>query len=165
MTRLIAWACAVATVVWLAWLLVAPAWLAAPPVSRGAALAIAVVYRAGAHVCHQDPARSFAMGGVPLPVCARCTGLYAGAAIGAIVALAGRRRTVIGTFGRARAGLLAAAAPTAALWISEWAGGAAVGNAARFTGAVPLGAAAAWLLSRLAAGGRLADNPGASGVH
>jgi uncharacterized membrane protein len=31
-----------------------------------------------AKICHQDPARSFWFGGVPLPVCARCTAVYLG---------------------------------------------------------------------------------------
>jgi len=30
------------------------------------------------NVCHQDPGRSFFVHGLPLPVCARCTGLYLG---------------------------------------------------------------------------------------
>ncbi len=34
-------------------------------------------------ICHQDPARSFWIAGVPLAVCARCLGIYAGAALGA----------------------------------------------------------------------------------
>ncbi len=33
-------------------------------------------------ICHQDPARSFWLAGVPLPVCARCFGIYLGAFLG-----------------------------------------------------------------------------------
>ena len=54
-------------------------------VSRVAASA---VYVAGAVVCHQKAERSFRLAGQPLPVCARCTGIYIGAAL-AVVALAG----------------------------------------------------------------------------
>jgi uncharacterized membrane protein len=32
--------------------------------------------------CHQDPARSIALAGAVLPVCARCTGIYLGAWLG-----------------------------------------------------------------------------------
>lgn len=39
-------------------------------------------YAAGSVVCHQLPDRSFHLYGVQLPVCARCTGLYLGGAIG-----------------------------------------------------------------------------------
>lgn len=34
-------------------------------------------------VCHQDPARSFWILGAPVAVCARCLGIYLGAAVGA----------------------------------------------------------------------------------
>src|SRR5262249_27810059 len=40
-----------------------------------------VVYGVGAVVCHQRPDRSFHMWTVALPVCARCLGIYAGAAV------------------------------------------------------------------------------------
>jgi hypothetical protein len=36
-------------------------------------------------VCHQDPARSFWIAGMPVAVCARCLGIYLGAAAGAWV--------------------------------------------------------------------------------
>lgn len=47
-------------------------------------LAIAFVYAAGAVVCHQLPERSFFWGDRPFPVCARCTGLYAGGLAGLV---------------------------------------------------------------------------------
>ena len=43
-----------------------------------------------AALCHQQLARSFHSHGQPWPVCARCTGLYAGAAAGAWCACCGR---------------------------------------------------------------------------
>jgi uncharacterized membrane protein len=71
--------------------LIALLWLAAvvaapvlPP------LISAVVYAAASVVCHQIPERSFHIGAVQLAVCARCLGIYAGGAIGAIAALAWR---------------------------------------------------------------------------
>ncbi len=41
-----------------------------------------VVRATGSTFCHQDDGRSFSILGVPLAVCARCTGLYAGGVIG-----------------------------------------------------------------------------------
>ena len=50
--------------------------------SRVGHLARCSCYAAGSIVCHQIPERSFHIAGVQLPVCARCTGLYAGALAG-----------------------------------------------------------------------------------
>lgn len=44
----------------------------------------AVLYRFYAVVCHQFESRSFFIGGNPVAVCARCTGIYAGFLIGLI---------------------------------------------------------------------------------
>jgi uncharacterized membrane protein len=38
----------------------------------------------GYAVCHQIPARSFHLAGQPLPLCARCTGIYLGALLGIV---------------------------------------------------------------------------------
>jgi uncharacterized membrane protein len=47
----------------------------------------------GYSICHQIPERSFFLGGVRLPLCARCTGTYTGIAIAFVaVALLGRWR-------------------------------------------------------------------------
>jgi uncharacterized membrane protein len=47
----------------------------------------------GYAICHQIPERSFHLGGHRLPLCARCTGTYLGAAVGlAAIALLGRWR-------------------------------------------------------------------------
>lgn len=41
---------------------------------------------AGFHtLCHQMPERTFALGGVPLAACHRCTGIYAGLVLGVLV--------------------------------------------------------------------------------
>jgi uncharacterized membrane protein len=49
-----------------------------------------------APLCHQDPARSFHVGGVQLLACSRCVALYAGGLLGLLLApasgLVGRRR-------------------------------------------------------------------------
>ena len=44
-----------------------------------------VIYQAFSYLCHQIPERSFHLGGHPLAVCSRCTGLYAGFAVATLV--------------------------------------------------------------------------------
>src|SRR5437764_170555 len=52
------------------------------------------IYLAASKICHQRPGRSFHTEGVQWPVCARCSGLYLSAPVGAMVAAAwGRRRS------------------------------------------------------------------------
>ena len=94
-------------------------------------------------ICHQRPERSFFLGGSQLPVCARCTGLYVGAAVAAPLALViATRLSARG----ARAALAMAALPTALTWTLEFTGIAAFSNVVRFVAALPLGSAAAWLV-------------------
>ena len=62
---------------------------AARGVRLGVRLLVAGVYAVGSVVCHQLPERSFHLWAAQMPVCARCTGIYAGAAIAAIVGVAG----------------------------------------------------------------------------
>lgn len=52
----------------------------------------AFIYALGALVCHQIPERSFHLGSVQLPVCARCTGLYVGGIVGLAAWLLVRQR-------------------------------------------------------------------------
>jgi uncharacterized membrane protein len=82
------------------------------PVLRDAGWAATaqVVYLGFHAVCHQIPERSFYVGEFPLAVCARCTGLYAGAAAG--VLLYPLARPLTRTDAPARGWLLAAALPT-----------------------------------------------------
>jgi uncharacterized membrane protein len=61
-------------------------------------------------VCHQDPARTWWPGGVALPFCERCAGLYAGAAL-ALVLLGALRPRATGRFLRVHGLLLLAMAP------------------------------------------------------
>lgn len=53
-----------------------------------------LVYAIGHVLCHQRPERSFTSIGQPWPVCARCTGIYVGAALGVLIAQALRRHRV-----------------------------------------------------------------------
>src|SRR6188474_1382603 len=50
----------------------------------GAALIIAA-YAIGGAICHQLPERSYHLWAAQMPVCARCAGIYAGAAVAAIL--------------------------------------------------------------------------------
>src|SRR5215471_18385969 len=59
----------------------------AAPVARAAnhpGLATAI-YRTFSFVCHQIPERSFHLAGYQFAVCSRCTGIYAGFAVAAVV--------------------------------------------------------------------------------
>lgn len=126
---------------WLAILLLAPLTARAGE----APLFYASVYRTAAAVCHQRPERSFDLAGVPLPVCARCIGLYASGALTAAAAWIGGATVPR----RARAILILAAAPTAITVLLEWTGLAFPSNTARAIAAVPLGAAAGWIFVRM----------------
>lgn len=67
-------------------LALATAAVAVPFFSTHGFLMTALVLRRGfALVCHQRPERSFWLFGAPLAVCARCLGIYIGAAIGLLL--------------------------------------------------------------------------------
>ena len=53
--------------------------------STGHASFASAVYKAFSFVCHQIPERSFHLAGHQFAVCSRCTGLYAGFAVAALV--------------------------------------------------------------------------------
>ena len=63
----------VSSVIWCAVILSFP-WLVQSGHIR-MAFAISLFF---SHICHQNPARSFSLTGIPLPVCARCTFTYLG---------------------------------------------------------------------------------------
>ena len=109
-----------------------------------------LLYAAGSLICHQLPERSFHLHGSQLPVCARCFGLYGGAALGSVSAasMAGHaiaawrvpaeRRQWIGT--------LLAAMPTLATFALEWGFGWRITNSVRAAAAVPLGGMVAFVV-------------------
>jgi uncharacterized membrane protein len=132
-----------AAVLWAALILLAPAALrsGAPAPAFGAA----TIYAAAGRFCHQQPERSFAVFGTPLPVCARCAGLYLSGALGALLAWLPRRRRAVT---RDRLILLACAIPTAVTWGLEAAGVTGFSNEARALAALPLGGAAGWTFVR-----------------
>lgn len=138
-------------------LLASTAWLlliiAAPVVaSRGPARgwlfrAAALSYLGGGVVCHQRPERSFHLAGSQMPVCARCTGLYAAAPFGlaaALLPVSARLRRATHP-ARARWLLLAALAPIAFSVAAEWGGLRAPSNVERFLTGLPAGFVVAWI--------------------
>jgi len=167
--------CAAAVVVlaaasWVALLAAAPR-LVAPASGDAAAFAAAWTYRAGALICHQQTGRSFATGGVQLPVCARCTGLYAGGAVGARLAwfaLAAARRVrrpPSRSLSRWRWGTAASALPLLAAWTAEHVMGLGVSNLVRFGTALPLGAVVAMVVVCWAGGAHFDDSADATAIH
>jgi hypothetical protein len=145
---------------WAGWLVAAPLVAAADAPSRASARAAALGYRAGALICHQQDARSLHVGGVRMPVCARCFGLYAGGAAGALIAAAwvcATRRRLRLPLTLWRLAAVASGVPTLAAWAGEHLGGIAVSGAARALLAVPLGAAVAAIVTLWAGGAAFDD--------
>lgn len=162
----IAPAIALSAIAWLGLLASAPA-LSVPVAG--------VLYAVGALICHQIPERSFYLHGFQLPVCARCLGLYAGAAMGCLAAaIAGQAvsprpasRTVLTRLWRAvarphpnvgaegrRALYVAtaiAALPTIATLVIERGAGWPVSNVGRAAAGLPLGFAIAFMVLRAVA--------------
>jgi uncharacterized membrane protein len=126
-------------VAWLALLVTAPVL----PVPLAGTL-----YAIGSRICHQIPARSFHLFGSQLPVCGRCLGIYAGAAIGAVVAAAGG--VLVSRLIRItpRALLVLGGVPTALTLLLEWSGAWSGSNVGRAAAGVPLGAAAALVVAQ-----------------
>jgi uncharacterized membrane protein len=135
----IAPAIVLASVAWLALLLIAPL----APTSLAA-----LVYAVGSVVCHQIPERSFHLAGFQYPVCARCLGIYAGAAAVASIHLLGvlvvdsAQWRMLSPWA-ARRVFLVSAVPTLLTvgfeWIGVWPGT----NVVRAVAGVALGAAGA----------------------
>jgi uncharacterized membrane protein len=101
-------------------------------------------YAAGSFICHQRPERSFHAAGLPLPVCARCTGIYLGAAVAAFVALSRLRAPVRGNAEQSRRWrriLLLSAVPIAVTIALEWLGPLPVSNMMRAISGAVAGAA------------------------
>ena len=158
---------AAAAAAWFAGLVAAPL-IAAGGGAGPTAWASAIAYRAGSVICHQQDARSLHLAGVRMPVCARCAGLYAGGALGALAAFVwiagapGFRRVPLG---RARAAAVACGAPTLLAWAAEHAGGLGVPGGVRAALAAPLGAAIAAILTLWAGGADFDDTPPSTALH
>jgi uncharacterized membrane protein len=137
------------------------AWALMLPVATWAASAVHVtiwsasfviaVYGVGSLVCHQLPVRSFRLFSAQMPVCARCTGIYAGAALVAVLSAALRPgRLALDRRWDSRLVLGVAALPCGITLISEWTTGVMPSNLMRAAAGLPLGAAVAWLVMKSA---------------
>jgi uncharacterized membrane protein len=101
-------------------LLLALAPIAAPLLAGSHPLAALLLRDFFSRLCHQNPARSFLVLGSPVAVCARCLGIYVGAALG--ICLRWGRNTV-GANGWLAVALLlngADVASEAGGWHSNW---------------------------------------------
>lgn len=74
-------------------LMLAP--LAAPLLAGTHPLTALLIRDFFSQLCHQDPERSFVLGGAPVAVCVRCLGIYWGVAVGALVRLGRARRWLV----------------------------------------------------------------------
>jgi uncharacterized membrane protein len=132
---------AVTAVVWLALLILAP--VLPVPVAG-------ILYALGSRICHQRPERSFHLFAAQLPVCARCAGIYAGAAVGSALMLSASVRERLSPISP-RTLLLAGALPTLVTLIMEWSGVWAGSNDVRAAAGLLLGVAVAFVVTRAAA--------------
>jgi hypothetical protein len=129
----------------------------AAPLAAGLLIA---VYAIGGAICHQLPERSYQLWTAQMPVCARCAGIYAGAAIGAILASAPLKRRPTAAMAalmvgvghrfsgatRWRAILFLAALPTVATLLYEWTSGLMPAHWIRAAAGGCLGATVAWMV-------------------
>jgi uncharacterized membrane protein len=116
--------------------------VAGPLLASTSASAGGWLYAVGALICHQQPERSFHVGTSQLPVCARCLGLYGGAALGLIAwALTAHRRRAPWMASHAMITVAVSGAPTMLTILTAWIGVGDPSNPWRAALAVPLGAA------------------------
>ena len=132
---------------------------AASLANSAAQVLAAAVYGFGSVICHQKGERSFHLFAEQLPVCARCTGLYVGAAVVAVPYLfRGMRRpwsAAVPGSAHVRWLLLAASLPVVLSIAWEWGTGEVPSNAVRaMTGVVAGGAVARVILDALAGSAR-----------
>jgi uncharacterized membrane protein len=109
------------------------------------------LYAMGSFICHQRPERSFHLFTAQLPVCARCAGIYAGAACGASAAALNTRIRARAAQASPRGLLAAGAAPTVLTLALEWGGLWTGSNVARAAAGLPLGVVVALVVVQAAA--------------
>jgi uncharacterized membrane protein len=112
--------------------------------ARGSVLLSQFIYQGFSTACHQIPERSFNVEGFPLAVCARCFGLYAGAAFG--VFAYPLLRSLSRTDAPGRAWLMWAALPTSVDFALGVLGIWENTHLSRFLTALLLGAASAFYI-------------------
>ena len=158
-----------ASVAWAVMLPLAPYVASRPHASPAGTALVVAVYGIGSLICHQLPERSYRLWTAQMPVCARCAGIYFGAAIAAIAAAAAplKRRSTYGAERRPayvrhrfsgaatpRVMLALAVAPTLVTLVYEWMTGHMPAHWIRFAAGVPIGVAVAWLVIQHAHDGR-----------
>jgi uncharacterized membrane protein len=109
-----------------------------------------MLYALGSRICHQRPERSFHFLAAQLPVCARCAGIYAGAAAGSLLALSALLRERLSAISP-RMLLLAGATPTLLTLVIEWSGAWAGSNNERALAGSMLGVTAAFVVAQAVA--------------
>jgi uncharacterized membrane protein len=127
-------------VAWIAALGAATVTSSLPSVGVAAYAFSAAVYEVGSFLCHQLPERSFHFRGAQLPVCARCVGLYVGAAVAAVAASRLSASASRNVWERAGGLMAVAALPTAVTLIGEWFSGRMPSHWIRAAAGFPLGA-------------------------
>jgi uncharacterized membrane protein len=132
--------------------------------TRAADFFALAVYSLGSVVCHQRPERSFHLWAAQMPVCARCTGIYVGAAI---TVLALQPRVVMRAIPRGVpiVVLAIALAPTAVTIAYEWAAGQMTSNVVRLAAGFCLGAGIATTIVLALAPSGVAGRPERPEVH
>jgi hypothetical protein len=152
-----------ASVGWAILLVVAPLLASRAHASMTASALILAVYGIGSLVCHQLPERSYHLWSAQMPVCARCAGIYLGAAVAAFGAIGGRacsgerssarKRSPWSVPARrdrgpseARVALALAVTPTLVTLVYEWSTGDMPSHAIRAAAGVPIGLVVAWLV-------------------
>jgi len=151
---------AVASISWAGALPIATLVASRPAAASGAYLFGFAVYVIGGFVCHQRSERSFYLWTHQMPVCARCTGIYTGAALTVLaLPLARRLLSVAPMFGSVarrlqtsvartpKAFALLACAPTIATLVFEWTTGVMPSNAVRAATGLWLGGGIALLVA------------------
>ena len=148
-----------APVLWVAAMAAATFFASRSSVGVSAYATSLIVYDIGSLICHQLQERSFYFAGAQLPVCARCTGLYVGAAAAALMAATIPARSRQMFWARAPMMLTVAALPTAVTLVYEWTSGVMPGHWIRAAAGFPLGAIVMLIVTAAAS----VDSP--VGVH
>jgi len=137
-----------ASIAWALLLPLAPAIAAHPHAMPLGGAFLYAVYIVGSGICHQLPERSFHLWGHQLPVCARCTGIYVGAALAAAGAAAvyARRPPEPVSTRRWRLVMICAGTPLVVSILYEWTTMHMPSHWLRAATGVPVGAVVAWMV-------------------
>jgi hypothetical protein len=163
-----------AALVWAVLIVAVPYLASRAHTSASAGVLILGVYGLGSLICHQLPERSYHLWAAQMPVCARCAGIYFGAACGALASTfvpamgywksrnatdprpvrpearslddRSNQKAHPGSLRNARVLLGLAAVPTVVTLLYEWSTGDMPSHAMRAAAGVPIGLVVAWLV-------------------